>query len=588
MLGGFMKRQFKFSVSFLAVLLILTATYAIAAKAEEIPVRFAVIGDRTGSCVPGIYEKIVAEVERMKPDFVITVGDHIEGYTDDTTLLKKEWEEYKSLISPLTMPIYFTPGNHDITNDTALPFYQRYIGKPYYSFDYRGIHFIVLDNSRYDSIAGMPKEQTEWIVNDLKKSRKATYTFVFVHKPFWFDYIAEGKTDLWHSLFVYYGVDAVFAGHNHLYYSAKYDNISYTAVGSSGGDCTPGPTGVDYHFTWVTADNKGISIAPIKIGSVLPWEEVTAPEVKLINKIERDGLDFEKSVLINDDLTASETAFVIKIKNLSSDQILEDTLNWNLTEGWSIDPKSLPIKVAKGESTKVKFKVKSKGKLYPVPTLTTRFSYAKDKTYPVKMTLPVARKAYCYKATKPPIIDGKISEPIWQKPISRLFAPNGGPIKIDSAYFYFAYDENNLYVAAHCKKSKIDSIFAKVTERDGAVYGEDCVGYFFCPDITKGIVYQIYFNPLGTVFDQKIKFRPDGQFDANRVWNGTYEVKTMKGTNFWSIEARIPLAQFETIAKPGQQWSLNFRRKQKRFNSSIDWQVPISYDPKMFGFLIMK
>jgi predicted phosphodiesterase len=566
-------------------LLFLFAGYVLAVKNEVVPVRFAVIGDRTGDAVPMVYEKIVAEVERMKPDFVMTVGDHIQGYTDDTTLLKKEWEEYKSLIKPLTMPIYFTPGNHDITNDTALPFYQRYIGEPYYSFDYQGMHFIVLDNSRYDSIAGMPKEQTDWLVNDLKKSRKATYTFVFMHKPFWFNYIAEGKTDLWHSLFVYYGVDAVFAGHAHLYFSAKYDNILYTAVGSSGGSCVPGPTGLEYHFTWVTADKNGISIAPIKLGSVLPWEEVTVPELNSIDQIEQKGVTFDKPVSVSDNFTVIDTTFVIKIKNPNPDLMLDDTLRWEITEGWTIEPKNLPIKIVMRDSSLVKFKIKSKGKLYPVPTLTVRFPYVQDKTYLIKKSLPVARTAYCFPVSTPPVIDGFITEPFWQKPVFKLFAPTGGPLKIDSSYFYFAYDENNLYVAAKCKESKIDSIFATVTERDGAVYGEDCAGYFFCPDIEKGIIYQIYFNPLGTVFDQKIM---DNGNNADRKWNGSYEVKTFKGSNFWSVEARIPLEQLAAKVMSGLTWGINFRRKQKRFNSAADWQIPISYDPKAFGSLIMK
>ncbi|MDH5187018.1 MAG: carbohydrate-binding family 9-like protein, partial [candidate division WOR-3 bacterium] len=210
------------------------------------------------------------------------------------------------------------------------------------------------------------------------------------------------------------------------------------------------------------------------------------------------------------------------------------------------------------------------------------------KNYSVKKPLALARKVNCFRVGTPPVIDGNISEPIWQKPVTKFFAPDGSPITIDSAYFYVAYDNNNIYIAAHCKESKIDSMYAKVTEQDGAVYGEDCVGYFFCPDMAKGIVYQIYFNPLGTAFDQKITFKPDGEFDIDRAWNGSYEVKTTKGKNFWSIEARIPVAQLETTIVSGQQWVVNFRRKQRRFNSAADWQVPISYDPKTFGFLIIK
>jgi hypothetical protein len=107
---------------------------------EEHPMRFAVIGDRTGHAQPGIYEQVLEEIQRMKPDFVLTVGDMIQGYTDDTITIKDEWEEYLKLIEPLTAPIYFTPGNHDIGDSTARELYRRYIGEPYYSFDVRGVH----------------------------------------------------------------------------------------------------------------------------------------------------------------------------------------------------------------------------------------------------------------------------------------------------------------------------------------------------------------------------------------------------------------------------------------------------------------
>jgi len=582
-----MKRYNHIKIIFLILLLILTTTYTIAAK--DSPVRFAIIGDRTGGAVPGIYEKIVTEVERIKPDFVFTVGDMIEGYTEDTILVKQEWEGYKSIISPLSMPIYFTPGNHDIWSDTAIIFYQRYIGKPYYSFNYQGIHFTILDNSRYDSIGGMPKEQFDWLVNDLKKSRKAKYSIVFFHKPFWYETIAKSRTDLWHSLFINYGVDAVFSGHNHFYYTEKYEGILYTAVGSSGGSYNePGPTGLGYHFTWVTVDNQGISVAPIKMGSVLPWEEVTVADLKSIENIVLTGISFVKPIPVNENLTLADSTVELKFWNPNTDLALEDTIEWEIPEGWTVVPKTIILRIEGQESTRVKFRIKNKGKLYPVPTLITKFPYAMDKNYSVKKPLAVARKVDCYKIGTPPVIDGYISEPIWQKPVKRFFSPDGSPITIDSVNFYFAYDNNNIYVAAHCKESKIDSMFAKVTELDGAVYGEDCVGYFLCPDLAKGIVYQIYFNPLGTAFDQKITFKPDGEFDVDRAWDCTYEVKTTKGNNYWSIEARIPISQLETTVASGQQWLVNFRRKQRRFNSSADWQVPISYDPKTYGFLLMK
>ena len=40
--------------------------------------RFAIIGDRTGSAIPGVYERILSEAAFMNPDFAINVGDTIE------------------------------------------------------------------------------------------------------------------------------------------------------------------------------------------------------------------------------------------------------------------------------------------------------------------------------------------------------------------------------------------------------------------------------------------------------------------------------------------------------------------------------
>ena len=585
----------RYAATFLSLFVLFSASAAVCASKVEkadCPIRFVVIGDRTGGAQLGVYEKIIAEAERLKPDFVITVGDAIEGYTQDTVSLNKQWKEYKSLLAPLTMPIYFTPGNHDIGVDSALastmrPVYERLVGKPYYSFDVKGVHFIVLDTGLPESSDKVPKEQLDWLASDLKKNQKATYTFVFLHKPFWNATLALGKPDTLHSLFRAYGVDAVFNGHEHNYFSGTYDGIMYTAVGSSGGATDPGPTGLLYHFTWVTVDKKGISIAPIKLGSVLPWDELTTADLAVTDKIVRIGIDFLKPVGINEDLSAAEGEVTVKVSNPSPTLALQDTLRWTLTPGWSIEPLKAAVSVPSGQSALVKFKVKNQKKLYPVPKVALRFPFGKGKTYGREDVLLIVRKAYAYRAAKPPVLDGKLTDNIWQKPVTRFFAPDGGPTAIDSTSYYFAYDDKTLYLAARCVETKMDEMVAKVTARDGGLFGEDCAGFFFQPDTAKGLVYQIYINPLGAVFDQKITVGPDWQIDSDPGWNGTYEVKTEQGKREWTLEAAIPLAQLGVTGKEGEAWRLNFRRKQKRLNTSGDWQVPISYDPRSFGRLVM-
>lgn len=563
---------------YIIILIVCAFVYA---RQFETPVRFAIIGDRTGNAQAGVYEQIVSEVQALKPDFVLTVGDMIEGPARDTIEISERWQEYKSLISALSIPVYYTPGNNDIWDDASHLFYQRYAGKPYYSFDIKGVHFISLDVSRYESSTEIDRRQLQWLINDLNKNKRARHTIVFYHKPFWFDEILEDKPDTLHSIFRKFGADAVFNGHLHNYFSEKIDDILYTAVGSSGGGAEPGLTGIQFHYTWVTIDKNGITVTPIKKNSVFTQDEVTARQVKIVDKISLSGISFENAVRINQHMKLADSLIYLRITNIS-DYVLDDTIRWQSQDNWAVMPKTLPVTLPAKESCDAVFTLKNKGEPYPLPILEVNFPYAQDKEYKLEKPLPISRAVLCNKALNP-VIDGKINEPFWQNPVNKLYAPDGSQIKVDSTWFYYAYDTDNLYLAARCREQKMNQLAVRVFECDGAVYAEDCVGYFLSP--SRDTIYQIYFNPNGVVFDQKIY--NNGNY-ADRAWNGAYEVKTDKGDDFWTIEARIPLEQFGFKAESGQEWGINFRRKQKRLNSAADFQVPIQYDPETYGALIMQ
>jgi predicted phosphodiesterase len=563
---------------------LLFAVVAVAA-----PVRFAIIGDRTGDHQDSVYEKVVAEAAKANPEFVITVGDHIEGYEQtDTMKLDEEWKEIKSIVAPLKMPFYFTPGNHDITYDNALGTYERNAGKSYYSLDYKGMHFIVLDASRWESSDKLPAEQLDWLARDLAGARKAKFTFVFFHKPFWTATVADGKPDTLHSLFKAYGVDAVFNGHNHYYYSATYDGIKYTAVGSSGGQTEPGPTGILYHWALVTVDDKkGITIEPILLGGEKrAWDDVTWADIQSVDRNALAGVRFSRPVLVGDDLKASDTVTLV-VKNQPLETRLEDTLRWDVPTSWSISPRTLAVSVAPGAEAEYRFAVAGEGRPFPAPKLTLRFPYAAGKASKVTASLDVARSAQCSFVKKPPVIDGSVKEKLWQKPVAHLFTNDSEAMKTDSVRFYFAADSANLYLAAICFDPNPDSVRVKATERDKGVHLDDCVGWFLAPDTSKGTIYQVYLNPNAVVLDQKITVSPAGKMDVDAAWNANVDVKAAKGKDYWSVEARLPLAQFGVSAKPGDVWGLNFRRKQPGRKANSDWQ-PISYDPHGLGLMFIK
>jgi predicted phosphodiesterase len=578
----------RFAVAILIMLLtaVMSQGPALGASLAECPLRFAVIGDRTGDAVPGVYEQAVAEIERLKPEFVITVGDMIQGYTEDKAEMERQWTEYMEIIKAFSMPVYFTPGNHDITDTPMVEAYERWIGRPYYSFDVRGVHFIVLDTSRYQTAVALPAEQMDWLKRDLKEHKGSAYTFVFFHIPTWRQAVALGKPDPIHAVLAEYGVDAVFSGHYHQYFSGSYDGIAYTAVGSSGGGTEPGPTGLEYHFAWVTVDDQDFTIAPIKLGAVLPWDEVTVDQVIMISKIQGEAMKIS-AVSLGSDLTVPQTKITVTLRNLTGLPV-KGPLTWAVPEGWSITPDKADVDLGARGDEAFDFTVASGAKVYPAPTVSVDYPFQKDKTFSVKRALPVVRTAYAHKAARAPKIDGEVDEAVWQGPVTDFFAPDGSPMTADPVAFYFAWDRDNLYLAATCHECMIDSMGPACTEHDCSVYTGECVGYFLEPVSADGPVYQIYFNTAGAVFDQKIDVESGVSTYYDPKWNGTYQVRTSRGADYWALEATVPLKQLGVQAKAGDRWNVNFRRKQKRLATSADWQVPIGYDPAGYGVLELK
>jgi 3',5'-cyclic-AMP phosphodiesterase len=193
--------------------------------------RFAIVGDRTGSANAAVYEQIWSEIAQLRPAFAINVGDTIQGGDDQRA--EAEWREAASAWTRFAIPRYFTPGNHDIWDDASRRLYERETGRPpFYSFDFEGAHFTVLDNTAGTELSA---EQLEFLEQDLKAHRASAPKFVFFHKPFWLVFLKLGSGEFpLHRLARKYGVDAIVSGHGHQFVALERDGVRYVEVGSSG------------------------------------------------------------------------------------------------------------------------------------------------------------------------------------------------------------------------------------------------------------------------------------------------------------------------------------------------------------------
>ena len=131
----------------------------------------------------GTLPKAIASVNELvqTPDFVIFTGD-LTHTTDDPKERRKRMAEVKAIVSELKVKnVRFIPGEHDASLDNGKAF-KEFFGATHYTFEHKGVHFIVLDNVS-DPGASLGKEQLDWLADDLKTQTKEARIVVFAHRP---------------------------------------------------------------------------------------------------------------------------------------------------------------------------------------------------------------------------------------------------------------------------------------------------------------------------------------------------------------------------------------------------------------------
>lgn len=139
--------------------------------------------DVTGTLRAAI-AKIKSETE--PPAFVLHTGD-LTHLSKDT-----EFDTLQSVLSELSMPVFYVPGEHDVLEDDGKRYLERFgkgtSGSGWHSFDKDGVHFIGLVNVvnlKAGGLGTLGPEQLEWLEKDVKRLSSSTPIVVFAHIPLW-------------------------------------------------------------------------------------------------------------------------------------------------------------------------------------------------------------------------------------------------------------------------------------------------------------------------------------------------------------------------------------------------------------------
>jgi calcineurin-like phosphoesterase family protein len=253
----------------MSVLLLVGLTVTVPAQDLKLPmkmgsVKFAVIGDTgTGdSHQLAVARQLAAYRGKFPFEFVIMMGDNLYGGNSAKDYDKKFAIPYKPL-TDAGVKFYASLGNHD---DPSERFYKPFNmgGERYYSFKpaNSSVRFFALDSNYMDD------KQLAWLDKELTASG-SDWKVCFFHHPPYSSGEAHGS-DLTlraqvEPIFVKYGVNAVFTGHEHFYERIKpQKGIAYFIAGSSAklraGNIAPSALsdkGFDTGFTFMLVEIVG-------------------------------------------------------------------------------------------------------------------------------------------------------------------------------------------------------------------------------------------------------------------------------------------------------------------------------------------
>ena len=234
--------------------------------------QFVVVSDRTGGHRPAIFSRAVEQINLLQPEFVISVGDLIEGYTKDKDRVNAEWKEFQTYVSRLKMPFFYVPGNHDITNEVMLDIWKDKFGRSYYEFVYKNVLFVCLNSEDPPGkgYSNLSPEQLDWLKETLDKYKEVRWTLLFLHKPMWIQNDVD-KNGWGQAEKLLAGRNyTVFAGHVHRYQKFTRQGMNYYMLATTGGvSRLRGPDHGEFdHILWVTMKKEGPVLANLLLDGI--------------------------------------------------------------------------------------------------------------------------------------------------------------------------------------------------------------------------------------------------------------------------------------------------------------------------------
>jgi serine/threonine-protein phosphatase CPPED1 len=236
--------------------------------------RFAIVSDRTGGPRAGVFEKAVDQLNILQPEFVVCVGDLVQG-ANDPDKFNAQWKEFNGFIAKLEVPFFYLPGNHDLANEKMDAKWREMFGRRYYHFIYKNVLFLLLNTEDPGGMKGRGQfsaEQVAYAKQVLADNKDVRWTLVYFHRPIWHNKDVE-KTR-WPAIeeALQGRRFTVFVGHEHIYQREIRNGSKFYTFATTGGvsKLRGTPLGEFDHIVWVTMKDDGPILANLMMEGIFP------------------------------------------------------------------------------------------------------------------------------------------------------------------------------------------------------------------------------------------------------------------------------------------------------------------------------
>ncbi|MCF8392226.1 MAG: metallophosphoesterase [Bacteroidales bacterium] len=134
-------------------------------------------------------KQAVRQINELDVDFAIFCGDLVNHANDSS------YADFKRIITGLSIPYYYVPGNHDvgmIPNDTTLAFYRSKMGEDYFSFYHKGVAFIFTNSQLWKADIGEESRKHDtWFVETIESVKSDERAIVSGHFPIYLKELDE-------------------------------------------------------------------------------------------------------------------------------------------------------------------------------------------------------------------------------------------------------------------------------------------------------------------------------------------------------------------------------------------------------------